>query len=131
MLKLLAITFVVVLCGFFIRSYMLQEHFSSSGDVDACVGTSKKHSLYFFFMETCPHCIDFQPTWEDLTKDGDLQSKVCMAKISSDNDAMLQKYSVDAFPTLVLVNNAKSTHVTFNGKRTLDNVKQFVAQHTA
>jgi thiol-disulfide isomerase/thioredoxin len=119
---------VFVLRKMYNTMYGRAEHYS---DKDTCEGTTKTHTLYLFYMETCPHCIDFQPIWNELLQDEGINSKACLSKISEENDAMLQKYQVESFPTLVLVNNTSKSSKVFEGKRTFDTIKNFVSQYTS
>jgi thioredoxin-like negative regulator of GroEL len=96
-----------------------------------CQDSDKPYKLLFFFMESCPHCVDFQPIWKKFENNADkYKDKVCIAKVSADNDDALSKYKVKAFPTVILVKPDKNV-VSFEDNRTIESLTAFVDQHVA
>jgi len=84
--------------------------------------------LHYFYMEKCPHCNDFNPVWEEVSKKmKETQMKVSMKKVNLQDEAnkeLVNKYGVSGAPTIIFVNGEKSTE--FNDERTSDAVLQFV-----
>jgi thiol-disulfide isomerase/thioredoxin len=82
--------------------------------------------LMFFYSKTCPHCIDFIPTWEKLKK-----MKVPSIKFeniegdSDDNDAFI-KYNIKYLPTLILQFEEKTDFDVYKGDRSIDDIIKFV-----
>lgn len=111
-----------------------KESFNFDG-VKNCESTTKPFSLNFFYMETCPHCVDFKPIWGKFQKqlgNSSMSSKVCMSDISAENDSILGKYNVTSFPTVLLVqNNANTKPKVFEGERTVEGLMKFISQNVA
>lgn len=103
--------------------------------LDNCERTDKSYSLIFFYMETCPHCIDMKPVWAQLKKQlpsSPYAKTLCVAEISAENDRMLDKYSVQSFPTILLVKNNKNDQfspVQFEGERTSQGLIEFLSRN--
>ncbi len=98
-----------------------------------CVNTNKPYTFYFFAMKTCPHCIDFDPIWRNFVSqvqnNRQIKDNVCMKKILSDNEDLLSKYNVRAFPTLLLINNKTTDVIECNSERTVEALTQFLLQN--
>ena len=62
----------------------------------------KKPTMYYFSMDGCPYCNDFDDTWNKLI---DKYNKLLLLKkIDKDeNPQLVQKYGVTSFPTLKLL----------------------------
>jgi thioredoxin-related protein len=135
------VSFVMVLAYYFVlrpsSSVMLsktKESFSEGSEDETCKGTNKTHSLLFFYMDTCPHCIDFKPIWEDFRKQfesKDKFAKVCLGEVSAKHDALLEKYKVNSFPTVLLVKNDDASVTPFNNDRTVEELTNFINQNVS
>ena len=87
-------------------------------------------------MENCPHCIEFKPVWKRFTdefKKSKLASRLCITDISAENDALIDKYKITTFPSLLLFNNnsASQTPIQFDGEKTRDGLMTFITQNVA
>lgn len=84
--------------------------------------------LYYFYMEKCPHCNDFNPSWEEVSKKmKETDMKVSLKKVNLQDEAnkeLVDKFGVSGAPTIMFVNGEKSSE--FNDERTSDAVLQFV-----
>jgi thiol-disulfide isomerase/thioredoxin len=112
------------------ENFLDKETFHYDG-LKNCEGTDKPFKLLFFFMETCPHCVDFKPVWAKFmeeSKNEPYAKKLCIADISAENDDLLTKYGVKSFPTVLLVRSDK-TVISFEEKRTVDDLKAFVSEN--
>lgn len=102
-----------------------------------CSGTDKQYTFYFFAMETCPHCISFDPEWRkfvgQVENNRKISDNVCMAKVLAEdkNDGLLNKYGVKAFPTLLLIDNRNGKVVECNSDRTVEGLTEFVLQNVS
>lgn len=115
----------------YMERFVEKEHFNG---VKNCEGTTKPYSLMFFFMETCPHCVEFKPVWQKFLDDAKTQTfaeKLCICDISAENDSLLEKYNVSSFPTVVLVKNGDKSVTVFEGQRTLEGLVKFVNQNVS
>jgi thiol-disulfide isomerase/thioredoxin len=110
-----------------------QEDFNDG--ISNCERTDKSYSLIFFHMNTCPHCIEMRPVWSQFKKElpaSPYATVLCVADISAENDRLLEKYSVQSFPTVLLVKNNKNdafSPVQFEGKRTVEGLMEFLARN--
>ena len=119
-----------------LESFVEKKPSVSIADDGTCTGTDKKYILYFFAMETCPHCIAFDPEWRkfvvQVQNNKKISDNVCMAKVLSDdekNDALLNKYSVKAFPTILFIDERNGKVVECNSDRTVEGLTEFVLQN--
>lgn len=103
----------------------VETHTTSTDD---CKHTKKPYSLLFFYMDTCPHCIEFKPTWNKFKSTFD-NINVCIGEVSADKEDVLSKYNVHSFPTVLLV--SKSDTKPFEGSRTVQDLKQFVSDNVS
>lgn len=106
----------------------------AAGASTSCDTTKKPFKIMFFYMDTCPHCVDFKPVWKEFTgklNNSSIGKRVCATDVSADNDALLQKYGVRAFPTVILASSNGKKVVPFEGKRNVDALMQFVSQNAA
>lgn len=125
--SVLVFAFVVVVVGLVLKyAFNKPEYFA----VSSCEATDKPYTLIFFYMERCGHCKEFRPTWQqftELVKSGKAATKkVCLAEMSSEQDAIVRAYNITGFPTVLLVNNTRGTSKTFNGPRTVEGLNTFV-----
>lgn len=84
--------------------------------------------LYYFYMKTCPHCNDFNPVWEEVSKKmKEADMKVSLKKLDLQDEAnkeLVDKFGVSGAPTIMFANGDKTAE--FNAERTSDAVVQFV-----
>lgn len=113
------------------RLEMFIEKSPKGTDNDPCGNSKMPFTFYYFYMTNCPHCVDFTPIWEDISKTLSTSDKVCLAKVESkQNKLLLEKHGVSGFPTLVLVNNKTGKGTTFEGRRDHDAIISFVKSHS-
>ena len=81
-------------------------------------------NLMYFYMPECGHCKQFNPEWEKLQKMvDDKRAPLKLNKIDGTDDAnkaLVEQYSVNGFPTLILEYGSKPH--TYDGERTADAV---------
>lgn len=82
-------------------------------------------SCTYYHMETCGHCIKFNPIWKNFAST--YNGNIALNKIEA-NDAGddLQKYNINGFPTVLLIDEAGQTK-TFNGPRTNEGLTEFLS----
>lgn len=104
--------------------------------VKNCEDTTKPYSIMFFHMETCPHCIEFKPVWQEFlvemnkAENKAITDKMCITDISSNNNDLLEKHGVSSFPTVLLA-GGKREPKQFDEARTVENLVKFVKQNVA
>jgi thioredoxin-related protein len=140
--------FLVAVAGFAVYWWMnkrndckvKKEGFSddaieSSEHLNTCDKTKSKYTIMFFHMDTCPHCKDFEPAWnqfESYAQTNDMLSRtLCATRVSADDRDTCRKFKIQGFPTVFLVNNKSGDKTEFKGARTLDALKNFVLQNVS
>ena len=64
-----------------------------------------KCKLYYFTMNGCPYCEEFNPIWNDLIN---LVPKLKTEKIErSEKPEMVQNFNIETFPNIILMKNNK------------------------
>jgi len=82
----------------------------------------RKKSLLYFYMDNCKYCDTFNKTWLRLIKE--FKSKLNMKKINGpSHPKLLEKYEVEQFPTIVLINGHPKKHKGHNNYKEL---KKFI-----
>jgi thioredoxin-related protein len=103
-------------------------------DNTTCQNTDKPYSLVFFYMDTCPHCVDFKPIWQKFRtsfEGTDKATKVCIGEASANNESFLEKYNVSSFPTVLLIPSNGDSPIPFNSERTVEELQTFIDQNVA
>ena len=73
-------------------------------------------------MDNCSYCTQFNPTWIKLVKE--FKSKLNMKKINGPtHPKLIEKYNVDSFPTILLINGKPKT---YKGDRSMKDLKKFI-----
>jgi thiol-disulfide isomerase/thioredoxin len=132
LLKLIGILFVVVIVYMLIKRFIFRESFQNSS---ASPSASNTATIMFFSADWCPHCQKAKPEWEAAkgkmngtsVKGNTLvfTEVDCTAKPpSQDTQALMKQYSVQGFPTIVLVKNGTSK--TLEGKPTQESISTFI-----
>lgn len=82
--------------------------------------------LYYFTMNGCPYCDEFNPHWENVVKEF---PNITMKKIERNEDPIIiSKFNVTSFPTIILAKDSKYTE--FNKDReNIDDFKRFFKEN--
>lgn len=116
----------------FVNQYMLLEGFEPSVSSLESELENKK-CLVLFYADWCGHCKNFKPIWDEVASDvntGD-DKKLMKVNVGNGTDAeqeIMEKYNVNGFPTVVLVDNTNSFQSleVYEGERTKDSLVQYV-----
>ena len=90
---------------------------------------SDKVTIMNFNTEWCGYSKQFQPIWDNFTKKMS-KKKINVKDVKCDranNQGLCEKYDIEGFPTVKLVNNGKVHE--FRGRRTVEDLSEFVNQH--
>lgn len=86
--------------------------------------TSK--TLEYFYMQSCPHCKDFNEVWEKVEKEM-VKHGVATAKydLMGDGEERAGKFKVSGAPTILLTSGDELVK-EYTGPRTLESIVAFV-----
>jgi thiol-disulfide isomerase/thioredoxin len=96
-------------------------------------GNTNEVELMFFFANWCPHCKTAKPEWEkaktqynNTIMDGYkiLFIDVDCTQPDSKITAMMDKYNIEGYPTIILIKNNEV--ITYDAKVTYDHLVQFL-----
>lgn len=88
--------------------------------------------ILFFTADWCPHCKKAKPEWNKFSSVyhgktlGFYKINCVPVDCTEGNDPRIQEYSVDGYPTVIMVKDQK--RVNYDAKITESNLKQFVEQ---
>ena len=80
----------------------------------------------YFHMNGCGHCKNFTPVWDSFVNNYKGPVKCKKMERAEAGDSLLKKYKVEGFPTVIKIDEA-GNYETFNGERTLNGLKTFIA----
>jgi len=106
---------------------VLQSLAYSTGFVEGLTNRDKK-VLTYFHMSTCPHCVKFNPTWDQFVtgnKTGLATAKVEAGEMTDKHKAL----GVNGFPTIMLLNGDGTKAVDYNGPREVVGLTTFAEEN--
>ena len=83
-------------------------------------------SAIYFHMNGCGHCKNFTPVWDSFVNNYKGPVNCKKMERAEAGDSLLKKYKVEGFPTVIKIDEA-GNYETFNGERTLNGLKTFIA----
>ena len=83
-----------------------------------------RKELLLLHMEGCPHCVKLLPEWDNFTKMNDT-SIVTKSVERNDDQALVKRYGVKGFPTILLLDENGDKLKTYNGPRTAQGLLDF------
>lgn len=90
--------------------------------------TNSGATLEYYYMQSCPHCNNFTPVWEELGRRVKQEGiSVSLKKYdlqSPENKAKVQKNKITGAPTLILEKNGTSSE--YQGSRTVEALLTFI-----
>ena len=113
------------------KKFLMKEGFESTSST---FGTDIKDGkkLVLFYADWCGHCKKFKPIWDDMSNQSNKDGKNKLLKIDLGGDdpkntSIMEKYKVDGFPTVALLNNGKLEE-TYNGERSKEALSNFISK---
>ena len=107
--------------------YLLKQFNIAVLDSQYLEGFMDKKTFVFFKMNGCPHCVKMQGEWDKFVSNN--RSGVATKQLeASANQALAEKYKVQGYPTLLLVNGDKVL-ATYDGERKAEAFESFVTSH--
>ena len=100
----------------------------------AHVPSQSEPHLEYFFLQTCGHCKDFSPIWDDavaqIAKDSSLKVKTIKYDANdkeTGGEARAKFFGINQFPTVYYVYGpAKTDYKEYNGPRKADAILAYV-----
>ena len=131
LLKTIRVEPILLLVGIAILSFLFfykQEGFESKpNELDALIKRPEK-TLVLFYAEWCGHCKTLKPKWDEAAKEVNTE-KTRMVKINvgdktDEQDALIAKYNIDGFPTILVFQNGTPT--PYVGEQTKEMFKKIL-----
>ena len=117
-----SILFIVALLIIF---YYFNKYVLTNMNVENFENDGKKKVVYFY-MNGCPHCESFSPIWDEFTQ----TSPLATHKIeSADAGAMMTRYNISGFPTIILLDENNNKLAELEGPRTLANLNAMISNY--
>jgi len=110
--------------------YMKVIKVLTDDDVKNFNSEAAKHEVIMagFFMEGCPHCVNFKPEWEKFVKQCESEDEpdVLIAEVDSNQAKKIDfdTSNLNGFPAVLL--NKKGEIKTFEDKRDSESLKKFL-----
>jgi len=124
---LIVLILVVIIVSVFYKKY---EKFTNK----------PTYRLEYYYMTNCPHCEDFNPTWEKLTTNEkeNLKSmgvvefgKYELNGTKKEDIEKVKKYNVTGAPTILLVDTSNADkYYNYEGNRKVEDIKTFITEKT-
>ena len=124
---LIVLILVVIIVSVFYKKY---EKFTNK----------PTYRLEYYYMTNCPHCVDFNPTWEKLTTNEkeNLKSmgvvefgKYELNGTKKEDNEKVKKYNVTGAPTILLVDTSNADkYYNYEGNRKVEDIKTFITEKT-
>ena len=85
--------------------------------------------LLLLHMTGCPHCVKLIPEWQSFISKNNTGIKTRSVERSED-PALVKKYNVTGFPTILLVDSQGKKIKTYKGPRTADGLLDFCKRNS-
>ena len=87
-----------------------------------------RKELLLLHMEGCPHCVKLLPEWDNFTKMNDTNITTKSVE-RNDDQALVKRYGVKGFPTILLLDENGDKLKTYDGPRTVQGLLDFCHQN--
>jgi len=92
-------------------------------------GFKGRKSLLLLHMEGCPHCVKLMPEWDKFTKMNN--TSITTKAVEKDDDrALVKRYGVEGFPTILLLDSNGKKLDTYNGPRNAQGLLDYCQQNS-
>lgn len=118
-------------CNMVCPKSSLQEHPSEHFDTTKKIDNEPKPELVLYYATWCHYSREFLDDWskfDKYAKDNLPNVRVRSVRCEGESEATCQQKGVNGYPTVILYLVDGSEH-KFEGPRTVDGLKQFVAQY--
>jgi len=92
-------------------------------------GFKGRKSLLLLHMEGCPHCVKLMPEWDKFTKMNN--TSITTKAVEKDDDrALVKRYGVEGFPTILLLGSNGKKLDTYTGPRNAQGLLAYCQQNS-
>jgi thiol-disulfide isomerase/thioredoxin len=129
-----AIIFIIIAVYFYYYTGSKPKYKSNNeGKTDDNSSSNKQAELLFFYADWCPHCKTAKPIWNDLKSEYQnktingyhiIFTEINCANESAETEKMMDKYSVEGFPTIKLIKDGQV--IEYDAKPSKDTLVQFL-----
>ena len=92
-------------------------------------GFKGRKSLLLLHMEGCPHCVKLMPEWDKFTNMNN--TSITTKAVEKDDDpALVKRYGVEGFPTILLLDSNGKKLDTYNGARNAQGLLTYCQQNS-
>lgn len=123
-----------------LEAYLKSEPIPDNNDKPVVVAVGKnfddvvlnndKDTLIEFYAPWCGHCKNLAPVWEELGEKM-IGENVAVVKMDATANDVPSPFEVRGFPTIYWApKNSKSSPVSYNGGRAVDDFIKYIAQHS-
>jgi thiol-disulfide isomerase/thioredoxin len=118
----LFVVILILIVLFYLYNHFLKEGFECSPkEVDTHIHQDDK-VLALFYADWCGHCKTVKPIWKEAAEKANKDKKrmimIDVGGKTADQQAIIDKYQIDGFPTILVFQNGKSE--PYSGKRDVD-----------
>ena len=92
-------------------------------------GYTGASELLLLHMTGCPHCVKLIPEWQSFISKNNTGIKTRSVERSED-PALVKKYNVTGFPTILLLDSQGKKVKTYKGPRTSDGLLDFCKRNS-
>jgi len=118
--KLIFLLAVLVILYLFYVNYLKEGFESKPADLEEQISSGKK--LVLFYADWCGHCKKVKPDWDEaakqMNKDEKKMIKVNCGEGTKDDKAVMEKYNIDGYPTIIIFQDGKPSK--YEGNRSKD-----------
>jgi len=92
-------------------------------------GFKGRKSLLLLHMEGCPHCVKLMPEWDKFIKMNN--TSITTKAVEKDDDrALVKRYGVEGFPTILLLDSNGKKLDTYGGTRNAQGLLAYCQQNS-
>lgn len=109
-----------------------QEGFeNSSSEKSSTSSTGSKVSIEYFYMESCPYCVEFNDVWDKVTQDPKYAGMSFAKRNIKEDMELANKHNINSAPTVVAVDKKSGAIVSqFTDARDVAHFSNFVSRYT-
>ena len=92
-------------------------------------GFGAASEILLLHMKGCPHCTKFMPEWSKFVSENNTGIKTRVVE-RQENPALIKKYNVTGFPTVILIDSNGDKVEEYKGSRTAAGLLSFCKKHS-